>query len=171
MTKLCTKLKENLKVNTKFKVLMLLVSFTLIALDLISKFYFDDVLKTGSITVINGYFNFALAYNTGVSFSMFNDVANGQYLLAGTAIIVGLFIYCLVFTTVNKLESTCYALIAAGAFGNGVDRIINGHVIDFLDFYYKQWHYPTFNLADCFIFIGVAILLLEGLFVKKAKTK
>ena len=160
---------ENLKVDTKFKAIILSFASLLVVLDLATKFIADDVLKTQSIKIIDGFFNFALAYNTGVSFSMFNDLENGQIILATFAIVVGVLLFDLVLYSVKRIDIVGYALIAAGALGNGIDRMLNGHVIDFLDFYYKNWHYPTFNLADCYIFIGVAILLLEGFICKKKK--
>jgi len=169
MEQFIAKYLKNIKVNLKFKIAILALSNALIVIDLVTKFIADDVLKTKTISVIDGFFNFALAYNTGVSFSMFNDLANGQTILATIAIIAGCLLYDFVMFSTRKVDIVGYALIAAGAFANGIDRIINGHVIDFLDFYYQNWHYPTFNLADCFIFIGVAILLLEGFFTKKVK--
>lgn len=160
-------LRENVQVDTKFKIKFLLFADLLIIIDLVSKFIADDVLKTQTISVIDGFFNLALAYNTGVSFSMFNDVAGGAYLLSAFAIIASMVLLVLAFGTTRRVEVVGYGLIYAGALANGIDRVLNGHVIDFLDFYYKNWHYPTFNFADCFIFIGVAVLLLEGFFIKK----
>ncbi|HAG52473.1 MAG TPA: signal peptidase II [Alphaproteobacteria bacterium] len=169
MEQFIAKYIKNIKVNLKFKIAMLSLSSALVIIDLATKFIADDILKTKTIPVIDGFFNFALAYNTGVSFSMFNDLSQGPVILATIAIVAGILLYDVVMFSTRKVDIVGYALIASGAFANGIDRIMNGHVIDFLDFYYKNWHYPTFNLADCFIFIGVAILLLEGFFTKKAK--
>tara|TARA_Y100001960_G_scaffold330611_1_gene425112 strand:- start:293 stop:817 length:525 start_codon:yes stop_codon:yes gene_type:complete len=160
-------LRENFKVDTNFKIKFLIFADLLIVIDLVSKFIADDVLKTQTISVIDGFFNFALAYNTGVSFSMFNDVEGGAYILSAFAIIASTVLAALAIGTTRRVEVVGYGLIYAGALANGIDRVLNGHVIDFLDFYYKNWHYPTFNFADCFIFIGVAVLLLEGFFTKK----
>jgi len=56
-----------------------------------------------------------------------------------------------------------------GAVGNLIDRIIYGYVIDFIDFYYQQWHWPAFNIADSAISIGVVMLLLDALFFVEKK--
>lgn len=162
-------LRENFKVDTNFKIKFLIFADLLIVIDLVSKFIADDVLKTQTISVIDGFFNFALAYNTGVSFSMFNDLTSGPIILSAFAVLASFVLLALAFGTTRKVEVVGYSLIYAGALANGIDRVLNGHVIDFLDFYYKNWHYPTFNFADCFIFIGVAVLLLEGFFTKKEK--
>jgi signal peptidase II len=63
--------------------------------------------------------------------------------------------------------SLAFGIIIAGAIGNTIDRIKFGGVIDFLDFYIKNWHYPIFNTADCLIFIGGFILIFHDLFKKK----
>lgn len=172
MEKFIQKIQQNIKVEFNFKIAMSFLIMFLVAFDLGTKFWADDVLRTQTITVVENFFNFALAYNTGVSFSMFNDLETGKYLLSTIAICAGIFLEVLVLASTKKIEIIGYTLIASGAYANGIDRLLNGHVIDFLDFYYKNWHYPTFNFADCFIFVGVAVLLLEGVITNKLnKTK
>ena len=144
---------------TKYKLLMLFSA--LLPADLFSKYIAFTNLQEKSIVIINGFFNFTLAFNTGVSFSMFNDLLHGRYILAIIAIVAGLFLGRLALKSKNNIEAVGYTLVASGAFGNGIDRLFNGFVIDFIDIHYQQWYYPVFNLADCFIFIGVAVLLLE----------
>jgi len=60
------------------------------------------------------------------------------------------------------LLPVAYSLILSGAIGNVADRLIYGYVIDFLDFYYQQWHYPAFNIADSAIFIGAGLLIYDA---------
>lgn len=60
-------------------------------------------------------------------------------------------------------EAAAWALILGGALGNLIDRVVYGYVIDFLDVYYGQWHWPAFNVADSAITIGVAMLLIDSL--------
>ncbi|MCP4354295.1 MAG: signal peptidase II [Proteobacteria bacterium] len=155
---------QNLSAGLSFKVKALLFANLLIVLDLLSKSWADDRLQTDSIRIIDNFFNLALAYNKGVSFSMFSSLESGRFVLSGFAITVGLLFAFFAFGTNKRADALGYMMIFAGAFGNGIDRLVNGHVIDFLDFYYKNWHYPTFNLADCFIFIGVAIIILADCF-------
>ncbi|MEX3824804.1 signal peptidase II, partial [Paraburkholderia sp. BR14262] len=63
----------------------------------------------------------------------------------------------------QKLFCTALALIMGGALGNVIDRLLYGHVIDFLDFHVGGWHWPAFNLADSAICIGAALLVFDEL--------
>jgi signal peptidase II len=74
----------------------------------------------------------------------------------------------------QKLNNIAYAFIIGGALGNLFDRLWHGFVVDFIDFYVGDWHYPTFNLADSFICVGAAMIVLEGFLSpanKSAKSK
>ena len=67
------------------------------------------------------------------------------------------------------LTAGSLALIIGGAIGNLIDRIQLGYVVDFIDVYYKNWHYPAFNVADSAITVGVILLLLDGLFFSRSR--
>ncbi len=69
----------------------------------------------------------------------------------------------------NKLTNIAYALIIGGALGNLFDRAYHGFVVDFIDFYVGDWHFATFNIADCGICIGAALVVLEGFLTPKDK--
>jgi signal peptidase II len=74
----------------------------------------------------------------------------------------------------QKMANIAYALIIGGAIGNLFDRSYHGFVVDFIDFYVGNWHFATFNIADCGICIGAALVVLEGFFSpngKQAKQK
>ena len=62
----------------------------------------------------------------------------------------------------QKLQNAAYALIIGGALANAVDRAYNGYVIDFFDFYWRDWHYPVFNVADIAICVGAALIALDA---------
>ena len=62
----------------------------------------------------------------------------------------------------ERWSGIAYSLIIGGALGNVFDRLVLGHVVDFLDFYWQRAHWPAFNLADSFIFIGAAMIVLDG---------
>lgn len=106
-------------------------------------------------------FNLRLAWNTGVSFSMFNDLQNGPYVLAAVAFAAFIAFYYMMAKEERKLYKLALGLLAGGALGNGIDRLVHGAVVDFLDFYYNASHFPTFNVADIMINIGVGLLLLD----------
>lgn len=118
---------------------------------------------------VTPFFNLRLGFNTGVSFGFLGDVFNNQQwpLIAITiAIAVALTVWAL---RVNRLlEALAIALIAGGAFGNIIDRIRQGAVTDFLDFHAMGWHWPAFNFADVFIFVGAASLIILSLIIPEA---
>lgn len=103
--------------------------------------------------------NLRLAWNRGVSFSWLNAWGPAA-LITLSAIIAAFFLYCLLIET-KKWLRTGYALIVGGAVGNMVDRLRYGAVMDFLDVHWQNWHFPTFNLADTWITLGVILILFE----------
>lgn len=116
------------------------------------------------------FLNFTLAYNKGAAYGMLNDGFVWQRLfLVGLAIIIsGILVVWLKRLRANeKVEALAVVLILAGAIGNLIDRIRLSVVVDFIDFYIGDWHWYTFNMADVFISIGAAILILGAMFGKK----
>jgi signal peptidase II len=114
---------------------------------------------------VTGFFNMVLAWNFGVSFSLFYSQHDLMpYLLSGlaAAICVALLIWL---RQANRLfTGLAIGLVLGGAIGNVVDRLRLGAVADFLDFHVAGWHWPAFNVADCCIVVGVGLLLIDGLF-------
>ncbi len=132
--------------------------------DQLSKYYMlHEVLAGRQVIFALPGFNLVRAWNTGVSFSMFNNYGNfGTLVLICAALaIVGFLLWWLRSET-NRLSQAALGLIIGGALGNVIDRIRLGAVFDFLDFYIGESHWPAFNLADSFICIGAAILILQS---------
>lgn len=116
---------------------------------------------------ITGFFNFTYVHNYGAAFSFLHDAGGWQrWFFATIAIAVsGLILYWLSQTKRIQLRlPIAFTLILGGAIGNVYDRLVHGYVIDFLDFYYQQWHWPAFNIADSAIFLGAALLIVDMLF-------
>lgn len=128
-----------------------------------SKYFVFDILTKidGAQINILPFFNLVMVENRGVSFGMFNQIANGQIILSIVAIAITLILCYFMFTAKNKLPSMALGLIIGGAIGNTIDRIRVGAVADFLDFYFGNYHWPAFNIADSAVFVGVVILLVE----------
>lgn len=100
-------------------------------------------------------------YNTGIAFSMFSGVGDTG-LIVLTAIVVGFVAYLASRTTKEQAISRLgFALIVGGALGNLIDRTIYGHVIDYILFHTPVWSFAIFNLADAFISIGAALVVLD----------
>jgi signal peptidase II len=121
--------------------------------------------RLGDSTPITSFFNIVRAHNTGAAFS-FLAAASGWQRWFFTAIGVGaaLFILWLLKSHAGqKLFSFALACILGGAIGNVIDRLMHGYVVDFLDFYWRGWHFPAFNIADSAITVGAACLILDEL--------
>jgi signal peptidase II len=117
------------------------------------------------LPVIDGFFDLILLYNTGAAFSFLSDAGGWQRVFfIGIAVAASLLI---LFLLRRHAAETWFAaglaLILGGALGNLIDRVWLGHVVDFLLFHFRGWHYPAFNVADSAITVGAAILIIDGL--------
>ena len=118
-----------------------------------------------SARVIDGFFNITYVRNTGVAFGLFSSVSSPAKSLllsvftAFAAIVV--ITYSVRSSARNRLLQVALALILGGALGNLYDRLSYGYVVDFLEFYVGTYHWPSFNVADSAISIGVGLLALE----------
>ena len=102
--------------------------------------------------------------NTGISFGMFSEGGLlGRYFFSAFSIVVGSFLIFLSILTEKKIVCLGLCLISSGAIGNAIDRIYFGGVIDFIDIFVYNFHWPAFNFADIFITTGVILLLLENI--------
>ena len=110
------------------------------------------------------FFSLTLAYNPGAAFSFLGDASGWQrWFLSAIAIVVSaMLVGWLKQLRKNETWLACsLALVLGGALGNLYDRLVNGQVTDFLLFYYKNWYFPAFNLADVGITIGATMLVLD----------
>jgi signal peptidase II len=142
------------------------IAFIVILLDQISKITITRTFAHGEEKPITGFFNLVLAYNYGAAFNFLSDQSGWQrYLFAGIAIAaVAFIIYLLRKHAGQRMFCWALALIMGGALGNLIDRIAHGHVIDFLDFYWRGLgHFPAFNIADSAITIGAFLFIIDEL--------
>ena len=117
------------------------------------------------------FLNIVFVRNTGVSFGMFSEWGIlGRYFFSIFSIAVGSFLILLAIFSNTKIFSTSLSLISSGALGNAIDRVYFGGVIDFIDFFIYNFHWPAFNFADIFITLGVILLLFDNIFYKKNET-
>ena len=137
-----------------------------LVLDLLSKqavmahlVAYQDVIR------LTGFFNLVHVHNTGAAFSLFADQPGWQhgFFLTVALIATAVILYLLKRTRGQPLFCAALALILGGAVGNLVDRVMYGHVIDFLDFYLGTWHWPAFNIADSAITLGAGLLIWDSL--------
>jgi signal peptidase II len=133
--------------------------------DQLTKIYVINNFALGESVNLLPVFNFTYARNYGAAFSFLGDAGGWQRWLF-TAIAVGVTIGISIWLarlTKDQLKlSLALTCIVAGAVGNLIDRSLYGYVVDFLHVYYQDWHYPVFNIADCAICIGAAILIWDS---------
>ncbi|MGE6792620.1 signal peptidase II [Pseudomonas guineae] len=142
------------------------LSLLVFVLDQASKFYFDNSLTMyQQIVIIPDYFSWTLAYNTGAAFSFLADAAGWQrWFFAAIALVVSVIL--VVWLKRLKPSETwlavALALVLGGALGNLVDRVVFGHVVDFILLHWRQqWYFPAFNVADMAITGGAILLALD----------
>jgi len=134
--------------------------------DQFSKVLIVGYYQLGDSTTITPFFNIVRAHNTGAAFSFLAAASGWQrWLFTGIGVAATLFIVYLLRTHAGqKLFSFALACILGGAVGNVIDRLLHGHVVDFLQFHWEsRWYFPAFNIADAAITSGAACLILDEL--------
>jgi signal peptidase II len=118
------------------------------------------------VSVIEGFFRLTYVENAGIAWGLFADVgAGGKWVLGGISLIAatGIVLYAVRTPTTERLTQWGLALVLGGVLGNLTDRIIRGAVVDFLDFNFGSYRWPTFNVADAAITVGAIILIVDAL--------
>ena len=136
-----------------------------LVLDQITKvMVMDSLVAYQDVIPLTGFFNLVHVHNTGAAFSLFADQPGWQrgFFITLAGIATAVILYLLSKTRGQTLFSAALALILGGAVGNLIDRVLYGHVIDFLDFYVGSWHWPAFNVADSAITLGAALIIWDS---------
>jgi signal peptidase II len=144
---------------------LILIALVIVA-DQATKFAIAHLFAYGQRSeVIHGFFDLTLLYNPGAAFSFLSSGTGWQrWFFTGIGIAAAIFIvFMLARHASQKLFCTALALIGGGALGNVIDRLIHGHVVDFLLFYHRDWIFPAFNVADSSITVGAVLLVLDEL--------
>ena len=152
---------------------ILLVIIFLVLIDQCMKISISKIMLNNSFDDIKllPFLNIVFVRNTGVSFGMFSEWGIlGRYFFSIFSIVVGSFLILLAIFSDTKLFRISLGLISSGALGNAIDRVYFGGVIDFIDFFIYNFHWPAFNFADIFITLGVILLLFDNIFYKKNET-
>lgn len=138
--------------------LAVMTVIAVVALDRLTKNFFANLLNYGeSIPVIKNFFHFTLVYNTGIAFGLFKNhgfVFIVVPLIAIILLVFNIYYYRQNNDALSKMYIFAFSLILGGAIGNLYDRIMYGHVIDFIDF--RVW--PVFNIADSAITVGAVVI-------------
>ena len=143
------------------------LSLVIILLDQASKQFAEAMLTPHQAVTLLPFFEWFLTYNTGAAFSLLADAGGWQrWLFTGIAIVISLVIVQWLYKLPReeKLTALSLSLILGGAVGNLIDRILLGHVIDFIQVWLGSYPFPAFNLADAAISVGAVLLILSSFF-------
>ena len=153
----------------------LILSAAVVVLDQLSKAWVLAKLpEYTAIPVIDGFWNWYRTYNTGAAFSFLSDAGGWQiWFFSSLAVAIsGLLAFWLSRTARGDWRQAApYALVIGGALGNVIDRLMHGHVVDFIQWHWGEHYWPAFNLADSAIVAGAVGIALFGLFDGKRKGK
>ena len=138
-------------------------------------FIFDRITKTTIINqqlnnqsiFINDYLNLELLWNTGIGFGLLSQSADIYYHLISLLIFTVIIFLIYLVIKANFVEKILFSLIVGGAMGNLYDRLIYFAVPDFIDFHIGDFHWFTFNIADIFITLGIILIIIRDLVIKK----
>lgn len=118
------------------------------------------------------FFNLTLMYNTGAAFSFLSDASGWQrwlFTLVGLAVSAGIVWWLGRLGRGERLLAVALALILGGALGNVIDRVLIGHVVDFIQLYAGKYYWPAFNVADSAISVGAALIVIDALCGRRAR--
>jgi signal peptidase II len=150
-----------------------IIAFVILVLDQVTKLYVDTNFRLHeTVPVIDGFFHLTYVRNKGAAFGILADnaVRIPFFITVSSIAMLGILWYIKRIRDDQKLVYFALSLIFSGAFGNLIDRIRYGEVIDFLDVFWKSHHWPAFNVADSAITIGVTLLFIEMWFEDRNKS-
>ena len=165
--------KDDLKpLQTGLQWLWLTIIF--LVADQVTKYLAVNYIQPHETIEVMPFFNLVIRYNPGAAFSFLADAGGWQVFFFATisaVVSLGIIYWMYTIPAKNRWLSIALALILAGAIGNLIDRLMLGEVVDFIDWYYGSYHWPTFNVADSVILLGAAMMLLDGYVNPEEKSK
>lgn len=145
------------------------LSLAIVILDQVTKSWIVSRFTLGeSLPFIPGYFSLVYVRNTGAAWGLFGDFT-GFLIVLSVAVLVVLIVFRRVLMGDGLIHRVALGLMIGGIVGNLFDRVRLGYVVDFLDFYWKNHHFPAFNVADSAICVGVGLLMLSSLLPSSGK--
>ena len=144
---------------------LLLIFLIFIFFDYVSKLWaIENLFMQYRSIELTSFLSMTPVWNSGISFGFFQDSGElGRYGFTGFAFGISIW---LIYSSIKlpRYSSLGFILIASGAIGNAIDRILYGKVVDFIDFHIEDLHWPAFNLADTIIFVGATLFLYNQFF-------
>ena len=141
------------------------LAFIILLADQFTKVLILGYYRLGDSTVVTSFFNVVRVHNSGAAFSFLADASGWQrwFFTVVGFVASGFIVWMLRAHPGQRLFCFALACILGGAIGNVIDRLLHGYVVDFLDFHWRNLHFPAFNVADSAISIGAACLILDEL--------
>lgn len=149
------------------------LALAVIVADHITKFWVSSTLDYQELVPVLPFFSLVLVHNTGAAFSFLADAGGWQrwFFIAVGIVATVIIVRLLKRHALEPRLAFSLALVLGGALGNVIDRVILGHVVDFLYFHYHSFRWPAFNVADTAISIGAAVMIWDSLFSKSNTQK
>lgn len=141
------------------------LSVVILGLDQLTKWIVDRSMHVYQSIDLLPFFNLTYLRNQGAAFSFLSDAGGWQrwfFVILSLTASTGIVLWLTRLGRDHRWEAAAWALVLGGAVGNLIDRAAYGYVIDFLDVYYGDWHWPAFNVADSAITIGIGMLLVDS---------
>ncbi len=157
--------------NFKYIVAVIIIPFVFIFDQLTKKWAVNSLKGKPAIDVINGFFDFRYVENPGAAWGIFGGMSDSIrkpfFVIVSIIAILFIIYFFIKIRREQKVLSVAISLILGGAFGNFYDRVVNSYVVDFIHWFYKDYHWPTFNIADAAISCGVVLMIIHMLFLEK----
>jgi len=141
------------------------IAVAVVVIDQLTKAMIVAAMQLGEARMVTPFFDIVRAHNRGAAFSFLNDASGWQrWFFVGLGVAAaGFIVWMLRRHGGQRMFGWALALILGGALGNVIDRLVHGHVIDFLQVHWRSHYFPSFNVADSAISIGAALLILDEL--------
>jgi len=141
------------------------IAVAVVVIDQLTKAMIVAAMQLGEARMVTPFFDIVRAHNSGAAFSFLNDASGWQrWFFVGLGVAAaGFIVWMLRRHGGQRMFGWALALILGGALGNVIDRLVHGHVIDFLQVHWRSHYFPSFNAADSAITIGAALLILDEL--------
>lgn len=147
----------------------ILITVGVVVLDQITKWLaVEYLIPIGTVPIIKDALHLTYVENPGAAFGMMQN-SRWIFLLVSTVAIIAIIIYLIKFAPKNKLALLSLAFILGGGIGNMIDRVALGYVVDFIDF--RLINFAVFNVADSFVCVGAALLIIYVLFIEGKENK
>lgn len=143
----------------------LLLSLVAVVLDQFSKLWIDTHFRLHETLNVLPGMDLTYVRNQGAAFSFLSEAGGWQrwfFVILAVSASIAITWHLLLLDKQRQREACGWSLVLGGAIGNLIDRLAYGYVIDFIDVYYQQWHWPAFNIADSAITLGIALLLIDA---------